>query len=80
MVFNAVLYSCDEVLQIVTHLNWDVIRVKAPFMGIADDRCFTVIGRNDDETVGEVEDIESGNAVICGIDECKLHIIGSRKL
>jgi hypothetical protein len=61
MVFNAVLDSGDEILKIAFHLDGDVVWIEAAFMGIADDGRLAVVGGDDDEAVGGVEDIKGGN-------------------
>ena len=69
MVFDTVLYPSDEILQIGLHLLGDAVRVETTFMGIADNRRLAIVGRNDDETVRGVEDIECGSVLVCSISE-----------
>ena len=57
---NTVLNLFDKALQILLQLDWDVLHVKLPFIGIAQDRRGAVVSRHDDKTVWRIENVKGG--------------------
>ena len=58
VVLNTELNLFHKALQIILQLNRDVIHIEQAFIGITKDRSCAVIGGDDDEAVGYVENIE----------------------
>ena len=72
MVLYAELNLLNKILQIGLQLDRDVLHIKPALVGIAEDRRDAVVGSDDDEAIGRVEDIKG--CIAAG------DMVGGRKL